>query len=648
MTDIFERVKDRVNIADVVERFGVKLNCRDKGLCPFHDEKTPSFSVKKQDNTWKCFGCGEGGDAIDFVAKLKGIESLEAVKTLAEMYDIDIANDKPIPKKFDVKAYIQKCIAEVGQTNYFSKRGLTAATVKKYCLGYDSYRKAVVIPYSSKLTYYQTRSIEDKKFFKPKSEDCGAEPLFNGDVMYKSKDQVFVVESPICALSIMQCGAAAIALCGVGNLNKLIKEVKSKKPTATLILSLDNDESGNKASQELANQLFELGIKFDVSDVAGKDCKDPNELLIKDAAQLKTNVQAAVKAAKLKYTKLTKLFSAEELQKRRIRPIQWIVRGVLPEGLAIICAPSKYGKSWMMMQLCEAVADGKPFLDFETEKCDCMYFSLEDSDRRFQDRLNKTMQGKSAPSNFYGSTECSTMQLGLFKELEELMELYPRIKLIIIDTFQKVRGGAGKTESAYSADYREMGEFKKFAEKHGLCILLVHHMRKQMDDADIYNRINGSMGIMGAADTILMLSRKKRDDENTTLILTGRDVEDKELVVSFDKTTFQWQVIGTAEEEAYRKAKSEYENNPVIKTIKALIEKTPSGWCGNCSELKAKIYEITGQLYSGTVESIGKTISKYLDRLLSDGIEHKDARGKRHSFVKKQRTLWDYTSDNDD
>lgn len=145
-----------------------------------------------------------------------------------------------------------------------------------------------------------------------------------------------------------------------------------------------------------------------------------------------------------------------------------------------------------------------------------------------------------------------------------------------------------------------------------------------------------------------MLSRKKRDDENTTLILTGRDVEDKELVVCFNKTAFQWQVIGTAEEEAYRKAKSEYESNPVIKTIKALIEKTPSGWCGNCSELKAKIYEITGQLYSGTVESIGKTISKYLDRLLSDGIEHKDARGKRHCFAKKQRTLWNYTPDDDD
>lgn len=645
---LFERVKDNVKIAEVVEHFGIKLNSKDKGLCPFHNEKTPSFSIKRNDNSFKCFGCGEGGDAIDFVAKLKGIDGVEAAKILAEMYNISIDDDKPKPKKFDVKSYITKCIADIGQTDYFTKRGLSAATIKQYCLGYDSYRKAVVIPYSSKLTYYQTRSVESKAFFKPKTEDCGTEPLFNGDILWKSKEPIFIVESPICALSIMQCGAAAISLCGVGNTGKLIKEVKSKKPSATLILSLDNDEPGKKASQDLANELYELGVKFDVSDISGTECKDPNELLMTDPTQLKNNIQSAVKAAKFKYTKLTKLFNASELQRRNIRPIQWIVRGVLPEGLSIICAPSKYGKSWMMMQLCEAVAEGKPFLDFETVQCDCVYFSLEDSDRRFQDRLNKTMNGKPAPPNFYGSTECGTMATGLFDELHELMGMYPKIKLLIIDTFQKVRSGQAKNESTYSADYREMGEFKKFAEKYGVCILLVHHMRKQMDDADIYNRINGSMGIMGAADTILMLSRKKRDDVNTNLILTGRDVEDRELIICFDKNTFHWDVIGTAEEEGYRRAKAEYEGNAIVKTIKALIEKNPSGWCGNCSELKAKIYEITGELYSGSVESVGKTISKYLDRLLADGIVHKDARCKRHQFERKQRTLFDNSRDDDE
>lgn len=65
------------------------------------------------------------------------------------------------------------------KTDYFAKRGLTAETVKKFCLGFDIHRNAVVLPYSSELTYYQTRSIADKKFYKPPTEEAGAEPLFN-------------------------------------------------------------------------------------------------------------------------------------------------------------------------------------------------------------------------------------------------------------------------------------------------------------------------------------------------------------------------------------------------------------------------------------------------------------------------------------
>ena len=69
MTDIFEKVKDQVKIADAVEAFGVKLNSRDKGLCPFHREKTPSFSIDRKNNIFTCFGCGETGDVITFASK---------------------------------------------------------------------------------------------------------------------------------------------------------------------------------------------------------------------------------------------------------------------------------------------------------------------------------------------------------------------------------------------------------------------------------------------------------------------------------------------------------------------------------------------------------------------------------------------------
>jgi hypothetical protein len=297
----------------------------------------------------------------------------------------------------------------------------------------------------------------------------------------------------------------------------------------------------------------------------------------------------------------------------------------------------------MMMQLCAAITQGQPFLSYETAQCDCAYFSLEDSERRFQSRLNITLAGKPAPANFYGSIECGTVSNGLFSELTELMETYPKIGLIVIDTFQRVRQGQGKNESAYAADYREIGEFKAFAEKHNISVLLVHHLRKQIDEADVFNMINGSMGLMGAADTTWILARKKRGDDTTTFTATGRDIGDINLVLFLDKSCFHWEVIGTAEDQSRLAAKREYEENPIIKTIKSLIAKNPDGWRGNCSEIKVKVYEETGELYTKSVESIGKVLTGYTDRLLADGITHRLERGKRHYFEKKCATLFNYS-----
>ena len=90
MTDIYEKVKDQVNIAEAVSLFGIQLNSKANGLCPFHAEKTPSFSVDRKKNIFTCFGCGETGDVIAFVSKMRECEPLEAAKFLAESFHIDI------------------------------------------------------------------------------------------------------------------------------------------------------------------------------------------------------------------------------------------------------------------------------------------------------------------------------------------------------------------------------------------------------------------------------------------------------------------------------------------------------------------------------------------------------------------------------
>lgn len=654
---IFEKVKATASITQVVEHFGgLKLNRSHMACCPFHSEHNPSFSVKESEGIFKCFSCGESGDAIDFVSKLKGIEPLDAVKLIAEIYGITDSKieAKPLPvrtpkaaktapnssstSKQSITEYIKACAAEIDKTDYFIKRGLSKETIKRFSLGYDSKKGCVVVPYSSKLDYYQTRSTEGKEFRKPPTEEAGAEPLWNSKAL-SANGAVFVVESPICAMSIMQCGGAAIALCGTGGINKLITEIKAKKSKCAFILCLDNDEPGQKAQQELASHLFELNIKFIPYNIA-VECKDPNELLMKNPKQLEANIKAAAIELRKRYITEKDSFDAYELVSETLAPVIWIVENLLPTGLAMLCAPSKYGKSWMVLQLCLAVAEGNSFLNFKTVECGSLYYALEDGKTRLQDRIKKMLKGKTAPRNVRFAIKADTLETGLLNKIEDELRAFPDIKLVIIDTLQKVRGKMSKEDTLYGNEYRQMAAVKEFADKNKICLLFVHHLRKMVDDSDVFNMISGSTALMGATDTILILSKKKRNDETAKLSSTGRDIQQSEFVVMFDKSKYKWEVVGTAEEVAARRELEEYESNIYIRTIKELVKRNPiNGWSGSAQDLMKAVYDITGKLVADSSQSVGKQISKYDYRLHCDDIEHKASKSntRTHTFKKIYR-----------
>ncbi len=637
--DIFEKVKEQTNIADVVESFGVQLNNKDKGLCPFHNEKTPSFSVDRKSNIFKCFGCGETGDAIAFVSKIKNIEPLNAAKCLADMYRIDLGD---CPNRVSIKDYLKACIRDVDKTDYFAKRGIAAATVKKYCLGYDIKRNAIVLPYSSELRYYQTRSIVDKKFFKPTTEEAGAEPLFNRNALWgASKEPVFIVESPLCALSVMQCGSPAVSLCGVGGTNKLVKEVKDKKPNAPLVLCLDNDEPGKKASKSLADELSKLKVPYIVYNIAGEK-KDPNELLMQDAKALASNVQLAKKEVKKFYKRGVGSIVASDLLTAEFDPPEWLIPDVLPQGLAILCASSKVGKSWMAMQMCLAVSRGKEFLDYVTNQAGCLYLALEDGVYRLQDRLKKLLCKEKSPDNFYLSVKADVLDGGLIKQLDEEFEEHPDIKLIIIDTLQKVRGSVKRNEIAYATDYRELGTLKEYADKRKVCIFLIHHLRKMADENDVFNMISGSNGIMGVCDTIYIIYKKKRQDENATMFMTGRDIKQQDIVVHFNESKYRWELVGSAEDEERKRKKREYENNPLVITIKEILKNPPYAWKGTASDMLKAIYDVTEQPCPMDTRALGKAITDVKTQLYYDGIEHnmkRNGQSRTHYFSKRQKYM---------
>src|SRR5919205_3596160 len=98
--DSIERVRDAV---DMVELVGTRVDLRRvgarfTGLCPFHDERTPSFSVNAEHKLYHCFGCGESGDAIRFVQATEALDFREAVELLAERYGVELRREEEDPK----------------------------------------------------------------------------------------------------------------------------------------------------------------------------------------------------------------------------------------------------------------------------------------------------------------------------------------------------------------------------------------------------------------------------------------------------------------------------------------------------------------------------------------------------------------------
>jgi hypothetical protein len=91
----FDSIKESLSIVDVTAFYGTEVKRGNKALCPLHNEKTPSFTVYPNSNSWHCFGCGAGGSAIDFVMAFFGLDPLEAAKKLDSDFSLGLFDHKP-------------------------------------------------------------------------------------------------------------------------------------------------------------------------------------------------------------------------------------------------------------------------------------------------------------------------------------------------------------------------------------------------------------------------------------------------------------------------------------------------------------------------------------------------------------------------
>ncbi len=332
------------------------------------------------------------------------------------------------------------------------------------------------------------------------------------------------------------------------------------------------------------------------------------------------------------------VISAPDLLKADLPPVRFLIDGLLPEGTSLLTAASKIGKSWMVLDEGLCIAAGIPFMGHATHQCGVLYLALEDSYNRLQDRMRKILNGKPAPPLFGFTVKAPRLDSGLLDTLEDYLQQHPDTKLFIIDTLQKIRGQALPREAAYAQDYREMGVVKEFMDKHGLSAQFIHHNRKMKDDGDPFNMISGTNGIMGAADTVWTITKDKRDSEEATLHVTGRDVEQSDTVIRFDKDSWTWKRIGAADWLAEQRARLAYDSSPIVKTIKKLLEQSPAHrWDGTATELLNAGRFIARTYLAASAKSLGREIGNLEKPLFDyDGIVHvgsgNGSGGKRHIF----------------
>lgn len=399
-------------------------------ICPIcgsgtHENETGALSIRKADNRVTCFGGGhcfgeKGEDTLGALRRLMPEKSEREIFAYCG-YDLTaegaersaVRTEKPTHRveancavnqtqnfKEEIDHYAAALAGSEGES-YLRGRGFTLETMQRFKLGYDAQRHCVTIPYNPQGSYYGRRStLPDTA--RPHDNLKGVQmPLFNAAALY-SGDVCFVVESPLCAISIEQAGGSAVAISGTGGKGRLIDQLKKKPTAAALVLTLDNDEAGRKAKKELGAALEEIGVfctdgtsaimgDSDSADDAAYR-KDPNEVLQRSGADALRKAVEETAAETRRYHGMTMQDAeAERMQHTGAGMVDSFLQAVqtrkyepMPTGIADIDSALDGGfmRQWLVL-LGAAPGAGKTalaqwvFEGMAKRGISCVYLNLE-------------------------------------------------------------------------------------------------------------------------------------------------------------------------------------------------------------------------------------------------------------------------------
>ena len=392
---------------------------------------TGAFSIKNG-TSWKCFSCNAGGDIFDLYGAINGTtDHNEQLRGISEMYGIQVASYRSTaqedfspeyqnhakneqythnsihtsvytqadpPQQTDYTDFFLQAHKAVEQTDYWKRRGLSKETVDRFKLGYVAewrHPKAPKAPASPRLIIptspysYLARDTretipeEQRAYSKSK---VGSIQLFNKKALQTATKPIFIVEGELDALSIIEVGGEAVALGTTTKSKALIELLKAQAPAQALIIALDNDEAGQRASRELTEGLQGLNIPCYSFNPCGQ-YKDANEALqrdrqalaiaVEEAEHLQDEEAQAQKEAYLKNSTAHYLQSfvngiADSVDTPYIptgfKKLDSVLDGGLYEGLYIVGAISSLGKTTIITQIADQIAQAGT---------DVLIFSLE-------------------------------------------------------------------------------------------------------------------------------------------------------------------------------------------------------------------------------------------------------------------------------
>lgn len=413
----------------LLEKAKSPVNREPSYICPFcgHGKSGDGLTINKHSKggfSLKCFGCGFSGDIIDLYQKMNGADYNTALSVLAEGIGISIdtaqtAQNRPqtvskvlsdkntadthkSPQEatealVDYTEYYQKCTArleDAAASSFLQARGISLETAKKYALGYDpawisptviqnqeekgsSWRPQpvpkMIIPTSANA--YIARAIQQDDSMR--YANVGKPVLFNAKALYEGHRAVFITEGAFDALSIIQCGAVAIGLNSTSNIHTLLRYLNEKPTESILLLALDNDVAGQKATGELQSGLNQLHVRYQIVSICG-DAKDPNEALQKDKEAFTAAIHKAEEdALKPEPDDLQNFF--DKIQTHAYEPYKTGLKffddllsgGMLRQSLALIMAAPGCGKTALCQQIAEEMAaHGKSviYLNYEMSR----------------------------------------------------------------------------------------------------------------------------------------------------------------------------------------------------------------------------------------------------------------------------------------